>query len=59
MVAYKKSFACRIEPIKKATLPGCGFLIIGENPTLDVGFKRAYSGEEDIKTYFDIIENAS
>jgi hypothetical protein len=29
-------------------------LFVLENPTLDVGFKRAYSDEADIKTPFDI-----
>jgi hypothetical protein len=31
-----------------------GFFVY-ENPTLDVGFKRAYSGEEAVKNPFDII----
>lgn len=32
-----------------------GHLLYEENPTLDVGFGKAYSGEDDMKTPFDIL----
>ncbi len=48
LARYPEIHPC-IEGVKDA------FFIICENPTLGVGFKKAYSGEGDIKTPFDII----